>query len=199
MSSSDTCLIDQSPDITQRNQALLKVEEVLKSNDVDAQKITVTKLKMECPDVRWMHHIWPRSPVQMTVFVLLSALLSCIFRILSVMMSVTICVAVRNRFTICYAGRGVCHRVRWGRCWMQAKNAFPPLTHSKPGQDSGACIAAAAAAADWITVPQTLPCIKDMGRTPHWFSEHGSTVTCGLRLGSVYACLFFNIACIWWL
>ncbi|KAG9336590.1 hypothetical protein JZ751_002937, partial [Albula glossodonta] len=38
-------------DVAQRNQALLKVEEILKTNDVDAQKMTVAKLKMECPDV----------------------------------------------------------------------------------------------------------------------------------------------------
>ncbi|KAI1895398.1 hypothetical protein AGOR_G00105880 [Albula goreensis] len=38
-------------DVARRNQALLKVEEILGTNDVDAQKMTVAKLKMECPDV----------------------------------------------------------------------------------------------------------------------------------------------------
>ncbi|KAJ8341354.1 hypothetical protein SKAU_G00336450 [Synaphobranchus kaupii] len=40
-----------NPEVKKRNQALLNVGKVLKSNDINAQKITVAEVRIECPDM----------------------------------------------------------------------------------------------------------------------------------------------------
>ncbi|KAJ8341355.1 hypothetical protein SKAU_G00336460 [Synaphobranchus kaupii] len=40
-----------NPEVKKRNQALLNVGKVLKSNDINAQKITVAEMRIDCPDM----------------------------------------------------------------------------------------------------------------------------------------------------